>query len=225
MSDTYNIPFTNKSDSIVIEPFDVDVSTSLALYGKNTLNYWPDLNKNMLLLLTNFSNKEPPLTPVTGQTWFDNSVGELKYYDNGWYRLIPPVVDLSQCVTSQSDTLSGNLQLSNLPTTATSIASRAYLESKVLDYTHGTVNNINWIKLANKYTVMNTYATQNKQIFVLPFTMADTNYSILATPNETTRGVYNAMHYTTYEKTTTEFTLDVYGSMSPMSIVIMGFTE
>jgi hypothetical protein len=222
-TDTYNILFTNKSDTIVIEPYDVDISTSLVLYGKNTLNYWTDLNKNILLLLTNFSNKTPPPKPVIGQTWFDNINNELKYYDEDWYTLAPPLVDLSQCIYSKNDTMSGNLEVSLTPPTPTSIASRSYVESKKVDYTYGKTDNINWILHGNKYTIMNTYATQNKQIFTLPFAMADTNYSILVTPNETTRGQYTSLHYTTFDKTVTGFTIDVPGTISTMSIVIMGF--
>lgn len=224
MNETYNIPFTNKSDSIVIEPYDVDISTSLAFYGKNTLNYWTDLNKNILMLLTNFSNHKPPEKAIVGQTWFDNTVNELKYYDGvDWYRLVSPPVDLSQCISIKNDSLLGNLVLSADPVNLTSIATRAYVESKGVDYTHGSANNINWIRHANNYTVMNTYTTQNRQVVALPFPMADTNYTIITTPNEKTKGIKGAMHYTTYNKTVDEFALNVYGEMDTMSIVIMGF--
>ena len=223
MSETYNIPFTNKSDSISIEPYDVDVSTSLKLYGKNTPNYWSDLNNNVLLLLTNFSKKTPPVTPIKGQTWFDNSVNELKYYDDDWYRLVPPLVDLSDCVLNTKDTMAGNLEIPNTPANNQSIVSRSYVESKVLPYTSGSNKNVKWIRLPNNHTIMYTNITQNNQPVELPFPMSDTNYSIIATPNETSNSGYNVMHYTTYDKTVNGFNVHLYGNMATMAIVIMGF--
>lgn len=223
MDESYIISFASGKETIVIEPYDVDVSTSLALYGKNCLNYWTDLNKNILLLLTNFSNPTPPNDPIKGQTWFDNTTKELKYFDRDWYRLVPQMVDLSEYTHNNNDTLSGNLVLPDEPINTNSIVSRKYVESKVFKYKHGESKTLNWITLPNGYTIINAIITQNKQAVTFPFSMVDTNYSVIVTPNEPPGTSMSAMHYTVYNKTETGFNVNIYDKVSSLAIVIMGF--
>lgn len=55
-------------------------STSLSLFGKYTISYGEDLQKNLVHLLENFSRNVPPANPTVGQLWFDTGTRLLKVY-------------------------------------------------------------------------------------------------------------------------------------------------
>jgi len=61
--------------------------TSLKFPGKNYSGYAPVIAENFLHLLENFAKNSPPINPVQGQLWYDNSPGInlLKVFDGtGW---------------------------------------------------------------------------------------------------------------------------------------------
>ena len=75
---SYTIKFTNGQTLAVIADQSVDqVSTSLTLVGKNINNYGEYLNTNFVGLLENFAGLTEPLSPITGQTWYDTSENRL----------------------------------------------------------------------------------------------------------------------------------------------------
>jgi len=63
-------------------------NTSLTLIGKNYAGYGVFLNENFVKLLENFSYGTPPATPLTGQIWYDTSVGVLKVYTGSNWKAI-----------------------------------------------------------------------------------------------------------------------------------------
>jgi hypothetical protein len=82
------MPYTiKKSDGTILTSIPdgaIDsTSTSLNLVGKNTSGYGTYQNDNFVVMLENFANAIPPIVPVVGQIWFDNtpSVMKLKVYD------------------------------------------------------------------------------------------------------------------------------------------------
>jgi len=86
---SYTIKFTNGRTLAVIADQSVDqVSTSLTLVGKNINNYGEYLNTNFVGLLENFAGLTAPLSPITGQTWYDTSENRLKVYTTGTFKPI-----------------------------------------------------------------------------------------------------------------------------------------
>jgi hypothetical protein len=65
-------------------------SSSLDLVGKNVSNYGQYLNNNLIKLLENFASdsNNSPRSPLTGQLWYDTTIGKLQVYDNGGFRSV-----------------------------------------------------------------------------------------------------------------------------------------
>jgi hypothetical protein len=61
-------------------------STSLTLIGKNYAGYGIFLNENYVKLLENFAYSASPLSPVTGQLWYDTANRLLKMYNGSFWK-------------------------------------------------------------------------------------------------------------------------------------------
>jgi hypothetical protein len=84
----YTINLTNGTILTTIADGTVNsTSTSLTLIGKNFSNYGTYLNDNFVHLLENSSSSTAPLTPLTGQVWWDTA-GNLKVYTGSNWRTI-----------------------------------------------------------------------------------------------------------------------------------------
>jgi hypothetical protein len=71
---TYNINYSDPLKApITISTATVDLSTSIALVGKNYIGYGELVATNFLRLLENFSNNSAPPNPISGQLWYDTS--------------------------------------------------------------------------------------------------------------------------------------------------------
>lgn len=64
-----------------VEDGTLDTSTSIGLLGRNYTGYGEVQNENFLHILENFSNDIPPLRPISGQLWYNNTTKTLKLYD------------------------------------------------------------------------------------------------------------------------------------------------
>jgi hypothetical protein len=81
-------------------------STSLSLIGKNYAGYGIFLNENFVSLLENFNNSTAPAAPLTGQLWFDNSGGILKFYTGVVWK---PISTSAASATEPNNPIVGDL--------------------------------------------------------------------------------------------------------------------
>lgn len=74
---TYTIPFKSTNRQ-----------TSLVLHGPDSYNYGQDMLTNLVHLLENFCNVEPPSNPVVGQTYYNSATKKLNVrHANGWQQI------------------------------------------------------------------------------------------------------------------------------------------
>ncbi len=120
----YTIFNTNGTILTTLADGQLDKSTtSLTLIGKNVASYGQELNNNFIKLLANSANSTgiPPRSPLTGQLWYDTSVGRLKVYDNGFKSIGAVQISASQPISLQTgdlwfDTNSNQLKLYSVGT-------------------------------------------------------------------------------------------------------------
>ncbi len=82
----YDIRKTDGTVFVTVEDGTLDnTTTSIQFVGKRYPEYGLILNENDLHQLENFANPTPPLNPVIGQMWFDNtpSIEGIKVYTGG----------------------------------------------------------------------------------------------------------------------------------------------
>lgn len=86
------MPITvNRSDGTfltVINDNSFDSTTSLNLPGIGLIEYGKELAENWLHTLEHFANSTPPANPISGQLWYDTSIGILKLYNGIAYESI-----------------------------------------------------------------------------------------------------------------------------------------
>lgn len=75
----------NKTDGTVLTELvdgvlDQD-TTDIALVGRNYKGYGEFVNENFVKMLENFANTTVPVSPLTGQLWYDTGQNKLKVYD------------------------------------------------------------------------------------------------------------------------------------------------
>jgi hypothetical protein len=72
-------------------------TTSLTLVGKNTNSYGQYINENFIKILSNGASAESskPLSPITGQFWYNNVTGQLQIFDNelGWRNVVGATIN------------------------------------------------------------------------------------------------------------------------------------
>ena len=84
---SYQVKFTETTNplkpAITVGDQTLNNETSLTFVGKNYAGYAPVIAENFLHLLENFAKTTPPINPVEGQLWYDNTVGVslLKIWD------------------------------------------------------------------------------------------------------------------------------------------------
>jgi hypothetical protein len=87
----YSILNSDGSSLTILVDGQVDKSSSsLDLVGKNVANYGQYLNNNLVRLLENFASdsNNSPRSPLTGQLWYDTTIGKLQVYDKGNFRSV-----------------------------------------------------------------------------------------------------------------------------------------
>lgn len=78
---SYIINRFNGTQLVVLEDGTIDTSTSLSFIGRNYIGYGELQNENLLFLLENFSNPNPPNRPISGQTWYNTDTQNLNVYN------------------------------------------------------------------------------------------------------------------------------------------------
>ena len=85
---SYTITRANGANAIVIADGTINNSTSITLVGKNTPNYGQYLDQNFLNMLENYANSSQPVSPITGQIWYDSTHAVLKVYTGSVFKNI-----------------------------------------------------------------------------------------------------------------------------------------
>ena len=92
----YTVNFTDTSKNpILVEPGELDKSTSISLVGKNYTRYGEVFAENFVHLMENFSNDLPPTNPIEGQIWYKSDEKLLKFYDGTQWRSISEGIGVS----------------------------------------------------------------------------------------------------------------------------------
>ena len=63
-------------------------ATDIKLVGKNFTGYGEILNENYIHMLENFASAVAPTTPMTGQIWWNTSLGTLTVYDGSQFKAV-----------------------------------------------------------------------------------------------------------------------------------------
>jgi len=84
----YTINLTDGTIFAVIPDGTINTSSSMTLIGKNYAGYGDFLDENFIHLLENGSNTTAPGAPLTGQLWYDKTVGVLKVYNGVAFKTI-----------------------------------------------------------------------------------------------------------------------------------------
>jgi microcystin-dependent protein len=82
---SYQVKFSDTTKTpITVDDQTLNQDRSVAFVGKNYAGYSQAIAENFLHLLENFANSSQPKNPVTGQLWYDTTIGEnnqLKLFD------------------------------------------------------------------------------------------------------------------------------------------------
>ncbi len=71
MANEFILTLSNGNTLVSIPEGTVDLNTtSLALHGRGRANYGEQRDQNLVFMLENFANKNPPDNPLFGQLWF-----------------------------------------------------------------------------------------------------------------------------------------------------------
>jgi hypothetical protein len=99
---SYTINKTNGEVFITLQDGTLDTSCSVGLIGRNYDGYGEVSNDNVLHLLENFSNKSPPISPISGQMWFNSETGLMNVYNDStlqWHPVGSPIMSISPPIT------------------------------------------------------------------------------------------------------------------------------
>lgn len=104
---SYNVITTAGSTiASVIDGTVNTTATSLTLIGKNYAGYGIFLNENYVKLLENFAYDSAPVSPLTGQIWYDSSTTLLKFYTGSVWK---PIHTSMASSTSPTGAIAGDL--------------------------------------------------------------------------------------------------------------------
>lgn len=103
----YTITKTDGTTLLTLSDSRVDqISTSLALIGKNVESYGQYYNNNLVGLLENFASADQPRSPVTGQLWYNKVDGRMYVY--GLDNVFKPVAGASVSNTQPLNSNAGD---------------------------------------------------------------------------------------------------------------------
>lgn len=151
---TFLIP-ENRTDGTVspdvtqLMPNADDANTSLQLLGRRITPYGDYVWQDLVYMLEHFANDVPPVAPIPGQLWFNDSTNELSVFNGTAWELIA------------SGPTSGNLDMGgyrivNLgdPVDPQDATTKAYTDSTFLPLAGGTVTGTIVTSGASTYVVL-----------------------------------------------------------------------
>ena len=87
---SYTIKKSNSNILVELAEGQTDnVSSSLTLVGKNVYNFGQSQNTNLVHLLENFAFTQSPVSPTTGQLWFNTTNKSLNVFKGSEWSFIP----------------------------------------------------------------------------------------------------------------------------------------
>jgi hypothetical protein len=203
----------SKTKTLVIDDNGPNNETSLTLFGPNVSVFGEYFWENLLHLLENFSNPTPPDKPIEGQLWYNSSNKELNVCvvtgtTPKWLPITnSTAVDLSSFIDISKSATASNLKLGIAEQTTTVYTgpnrndtfacTKKFVDSWKGGITTGSANNKSWVMYPNKFAIIQGIGSGN---VVLPFEMADINYSAVITNNN------SYQHFRVTNKTTKGFT-------------------
>lgn len=102
----YTLFKTNGLKLTTVDDGTLNLTTDLALVGRNYAGYGQVVNENLVKLLENFASNSAPTKPLVGQLWYDTSNKKLKLYDGADFK--------SVLTTTVSNTQPSNLNNGDL---------------------------------------------------------------------------------------------------------------
>jgi hypothetical protein len=102
----YTINLTDGTIFATIADGTINTASSMILVGKNYAGYGEFLDENFIHLLESGANNTAPGAPLTGQLWFDKSIGSMKVYNGTTFKIIGSATSSSTAPTSN---VSGDL--------------------------------------------------------------------------------------------------------------------
>ena len=89
---TYNLKTSDGAPLVSLPDNTIDnTTTSIALVGKNSLNFGYSINQDLIYLMQHFADTASPINPLIGQIWYDTVNAVLKVYNgNLWVAVMPP---------------------------------------------------------------------------------------------------------------------------------------
>jgi Chaperone of endosialidase len=174
---SYTITHANGQNSIVIADGTINNSTSITLVGKNTPNYGQYLDQNFLNILENYANGSQPVSPITGQLWYDTTHAVLKVYTGSAFKNINAATASNSAPINPTlgdlwfDTVNGQLKCYNLTSWVTigPIGGAGEVVSEVITDT-GTANHtvISFKINSVRYAILSKDATFTPQTPAVP---------------------------------------------------------
>ena len=84
----YTINLTDGTIFATVADGTINTASSVTLVGKNYAGYGEFLDENFIQMLENFSNTTAPVSPLTGQLWWDQTNSLLKVYNGSTFKTI-----------------------------------------------------------------------------------------------------------------------------------------
>ena len=104
---SYTINLTNGNVFATIPDGTLNTSSSMVLIGKNYAGgYGQFLDDNFIHLLENGANSTPPGAPLTGQLWFNTTLGGLQVYNGSGFKALSALTSAS---SSPNNNIVGDL--------------------------------------------------------------------------------------------------------------------
>ena len=97
---SYTITLTDGAIFAVIADGTVNTDSSMTLVGKNWAGYGQFLDDNFIRLLENGANTTAPGAPITGQLWWNKTVGTMQVYNGSTFKTIGGAAASSSAPTS-----------------------------------------------------------------------------------------------------------------------------
>ena len=95
----YTINLTDGTIFATIADGTINTASSMILVGKNYAGYGEFLDENFIHLLESGANNTAPGAPLTGQLWFDKSIGSMKVYNGTTFKIIGSATSSSTAPT------------------------------------------------------------------------------------------------------------------------------